>query len=429
MQSDGVFKVNNIVSGTIGNSTNNNASFGYSAMPNTSGKWNTAFGVYALFKNTTGANNTANGNHALRENTTGSYNTANGYGANYYNTTGSLNTVVGSTALLFNTTGGSNTVVGAYAVYENRTGSGNTAVGSYANYEMLNLNNTTAIGYYAENTASNQVRIGNSSVTSIGGYANWTNISDGRVKKNIRTEVPGLAFINLLKPVTYNLDMNAIDEIQKSDDPEINKRSDSIRMARSPEEKEIFEKARANKEKQVYSGFVAQDVEKAAKSVGYEFSGVDAPENEKSAYGLKYAEFVVPLVKAVQELSEQNNRLQEQVKELNAKLDKLTNVSAQPAAMGVNGESGSANNFTFSLFPNPTNGFVTVDYTMSVDAQIRIELYNLYGQRMKLIVPQQNQKEGTYSVQISVADLGTGTYIVTATSGNQNESKQLVINN
>ena len=49
------------------------------------------------------------------------------------------------------------------------------------------------------------------------------------------------------------------------------------------------------------SGFLAQDVEAAAKKIGYDFNGVDVPKNDKSLYGLKYAEFVVPLVKAVQE--------------------------------------------------------------------------------------------------------------------------------
>jgi hypothetical protein len=52
---------------------------------------------------------------------------------------------------------------------------------------------------------------------------------------------------------------------------------------------------------------LAQDVEKAAKDLNYDFSGVDAPKNDKDLYALRYAEFVVPLVKAVQELSQQND--------------------------------------------------------------------------------------------------------------------------
>ena len=55
------------------------------------------------------------------------------------------------------------------------------------------------------------------------------------------------------------------------------------------------------KEKIIYSGFIAQEVEKAAREAGYDFSGVDKPKNEKDLYGLRYADFVVPLVKAIQE--------------------------------------------------------------------------------------------------------------------------------
>ena len=60
--------------------------------------------------------------------------------------------------------------------------------------------------------ASNKVVIGNTAVTSIGGYADWTNFSDGRYKRNVKENVPGLAFINKLKPVTYTLDINAIEK-------------------------------------------------------------------------------------------------------------------------------------------------------------------------------------------------------------------------
>ncbi len=239
--------------------------------------------------------------------------------------------------------------------------------------------------------------------------------------------MPGLAFISLLQPVTYNLDLDVIDKILKSDDPKINRLSDSLRLALSSEENEILAKARANKEKQVYSGFIAQDVEKAAQSVGYDFSGVDAPENDKSVYGLRYADFVVPLVKAVQELSEQNNRLQEQVNELTAKLDELTNALKRPNVVAID-ENEVAKNFSFTIFPNPTNGFVTVDYTLYADSPICIELYNMYGQMVKLLAPQQNQKTGTYSVQTSVAGLGVGIYIVRVTSGNQIRAKQLIVN-
>ena len=52
----------------------------------------------------------------------------------------------------------------------------------------------------------------------------------------------------------------------------------------------------------VQTGFIAQEVEVASKELGFDFSGVDAPKSDQDHYGIRYAEFTVPLVKAVQEL-------------------------------------------------------------------------------------------------------------------------------
>jgi hypothetical protein len=86
----------------------------------------------------------------------------------------------------------------------------------------------------------------------------------------------------------------------------------------------------ALKAAELQSGFIAQEVEAAATAVGYDFHGVDKPKNETSHYGLRYAEFVVPMVKAMQEQQElieelkiQNEQLrtdlQQQINELKSK--------------------------------------------------------------------------------------------------------------
>ena len=111
-----------------------------------------------------------------------------------------------------NGNGDSNTAIGFDALYDNTVGEGNTAVGSSSGPNTYDLDNTSAVGWGATTTASNQVRIGNSSVTSIGGYANWSNISDLRFKKEIKEDVKGLEFINQLRPVSYILDKEAIDK-------------------------------------------------------------------------------------------------------------------------------------------------------------------------------------------------------------------------
>jgi len=125
------------------------------------------------------------------------------------------------------------------------------------------------------------------------------------VKKNIKENVPGLSFINKLKPITYNLNLDAADKIVQR--PAI-KTKDGKTI--QPTQEDIA--ARKAQEQIVYTGFIAQNVEKAAKELNYDFSGVDVAKNDKDLYGLRYEEFVVPLVKAVQELSAKNDDLQKE---------------------------------------------------------------------------------------------------------------------
>lgn len=261
-----------------------NTAVGYQAMLSSiSAYYNTVIGAYALKSNTTGSYNTANGNFALYENTTGSNNTANGYNTLNSNTTGSGNTAIGNGALFANT-----------------TGANNTAVGQIANVLSGALNNATAIGYQANADASNKVRIGNTLVTSIGGQVGWTTFSDGRYKQNVQEDVPGISFINKLHPVTYTVDIENLDKNYYKINPE---------------------KSMAVNTPCRHTGFIAQEVESSAASHGFAFSGVDKPQNPGGLYGLRYAEFVVPLVKAVQEQQQIIEKQQKQIDELKKRLE------------------------------------------------------------------------------------------------------------
>lgn len=302
-------------------SGNSNTAIGMNALQaNVNGNFNTATGKDALYSNTSGSHNTANGYGALIYNTTGGYNTGTGYVTLYYNSTGDGNTAFGDESLVFNYTGSYNTAVGLGALYSTTASNNNTMLGSRAgdSYNMgwnntligansdvnaAGLYNTVVVGESGMATANNQVRIGNSSTSSIGGFTGWTNISDGRVKQNIKDNVPGLLFISKLKPVTYNLNLNAIEMI-------IGKNERKDNNGKIVPDAAFETAARRQKEQIVYSGFVAQDVEIAARQSGFDFSGVDAPKNEHDLYGLRYAEFVVPLVKAVQEVSDRNAKLE-----------------------------------------------------------------------------------------------------------------------
>ena len=343
-----------------------NTALGSAALEsNTSGNDNTAVGYASLVSNTTGYGNTANGKYALYLNSGGVYNAALGLGAMFSNSTGSFNTAVGTDAIYNNSGSYYNCAIGYLALgYAVTPGWNNTAVGSFAGpvADAGEIYNTVSLGEESFVTASNQARIGNSSTTSIGGYANWTNISDARVKKNIKANVPGLSFINKLNPVTYNLDLDAADKITGRS---AKKDKDGKMIKPFPQELN----ARKAKEQILYTGFVAQDVEKAAKELNYDFSGVDAAKNDRDLYGLRYAEFVVPLVKAVQELSEQNDELRMMNDELKTRLDKIEAALSINSTTQINQSLSTVDGqrLTASLeqnIPNPFNKTTTINYTL-----------------------------------------------------------------
>jgi len=327
-----------------------------------SGEYNTANGYQALAQNATGPGNTANGEQALKWNTTGGGNTANGAGAltnltgtdgntasgagTLANTQASFNTASGYLALNETGTGTLNltynTGIGEQALFGNRTGLYNTGIGYRTLAQTTQTNDNTAIGYNAGTTydndqnnvfvgantdanaanyhnvvaigqgtivtGSSMARFGNSATVFYGGWAAWTNVSDGRFKTNIKENVSGLAFINQLRPITYHLKATALNQFLHSNSKQASQAA--------------YTKALQQKEAIVYTGLIAQEVEAAARKLGFDFSGVDAPKNGSDTYGLRYDEFVVPLIKAVQELSKENDELQRQIDELKALIKK-----------------------------------------------------------------------------------------------------------
>ena len=278
------------------NSGSSNIGFGQQALSNSTGSNNIAIGAAALYVNT-GENNIALGNSAGLYNGSGSNNIALGTLASEENITGQSNTAVGYNALQLTSNSSYNTVVGANSGKNYDNGYNNVFLGANNDVNGAGYYNVIAIGQGVICTASSQARIGNSATNSIGGYANWTNFSDGRYKKNMKEDVKGLDFIMRLRPITYNLDVSGIRSHLGQKAPVDAGTQQSI----------------AAREQEVLSGFAAQEVEVAAAASGYDFSGVDKPKNANDFYGLRYGDFVVPLVKAVQEQ-------QQQIEDLKAKV-------------------------------------------------------------------------------------------------------------
>jgi hypothetical protein len=224
-----------------------NLAFGGDALQkNLSGTSNIAIGLSCLVDNETGSNNLGIGQFTLDENQSGNGNTAIGNTSMASSFKGDYCTAVGSGSLNGNTKGDFNTAFGAYALDFNKSGNNNTAIGYNSDVSSIGFSNATAIGSDALVDASNKVRIGNASVSSNGGQVSWTAYSDARIKTKVKENVPGLEFINLLKPVTYHFDVDKQNEIMGV-----------TSMKRL--------KACMTLKKSLSQDFLAQDVETAAK--------------------------------------------------------------------------------------------------------------------------------------------------------------------
>lgn len=394
-----------------------NTAVGWKAMEaNTKGYSNTAIGDIALRNNTEGINNTGIGYAALFTNSTGNFNNALGAYSLGNNQTGSGNTAVGDDAMRLNTSGRVNTAVGLEALRGNTTGEDNVALGFSAFSTGSAYSNSTGLGHDAEPGASNTIRLGNNAVTTIGGTVDFTVTSDARFKTEVQEDVPGIAFIESLRPVTYHLDWQAMDDWRAEHLGE----RDSSDYA----EKRDIETIK-------FTGFLAQEVEAAARDMGYDFSGVDAPDTDQQAYGLRYATFVVPLVKATQEQQTEIRDLKSEVgdrksemedlrseirdqklvnERLQNELDELRFIMEQILATQPQDETPVILNQSPSLQqnqPNPTNGMTRVSYFLPEGKSGELIITAIDGKELQRITLSQ---KGKGQMDLQTRNLPSGTY-------------------
>lgn len=114
--------------------------------------------------------------------------------------------------------------------------------------------------------ASNQVRIGNTAVTYAGVQVAWDITSDRRWKNTIENSNLGLNFINSLRPVSY---------FRNND-----------------------------KTSRIEYGFIAQELREALKGSGVNGKSI-VSEDTEGMLSVRYNDLLSPIVKAIQEQTDQ----------------------------------------------------------------------------------------------------------------------------
>jgi len=328
-----------------------NSSFGSSALSfNSTGSGNSAFGFFSLYNNNTGFQNAAFGSLSLRQNTTGANNSAFGHSALYNNSIGSGNSAFGSLALSSNTSdynsafgfsalytntngysnsafgwnalrnsnGIGNTAVGTEALFTKTAGDQNTSIGYFSGYNITTGSNNITIGYNAQvpnNAGSNQVRIGDVSINYAGIQVAWTITSDRRWKENIQPLNLGLNFISELNPVSYT---RTNDESHKNE-----------------------------------FGLIAQEIEEVLDEYGIENTGM-LTKTEEGMYELRYNDLLAPMIKAIQELKLENDKLRSELESLTGLKEELVEI-----------KNGIAQLIVHQTIKDETGRFSTLNQKMS----------------------------------------------------------------
>ena len=192
---------------------------------------------------------------------------------------------------------GTGVVAVGYAAASNSSGNCLTAIGSNT-ARFYNRPNVVGLGFYAyiyPGPGSNQFQIGryNTPATSFIRTA-WTNVSDLRDKTNVEN-LPnnlGLNFIRKLRPVTFKFDIRM--EYMYKCGFEFGVKDGTLKSSKTN------------------YGFLAQQIEETAKELNVKFDGISY-NSHSDVYRLKTMELLSPIVKAIQELNNELDIIEQQI--------------------------------------------------------------------------------------------------------------------
>jgi len=277
-----------------------NSFLGYQAGYNcTSGYYNIAIGYQSLWGVSTtfsGDNSIAIGTNTLRSATTSNANIAIGTNSLYNSTSGGYNIAIGIDSGRF-CTGSTNTLIGWAAGNGSvslTTGTNNTCLGSQAS--------TLA------STTSNSITLGNSSITSLRcQITSISGLSDQRDKTDIQDLTIGLDFINKVRPVKFKWNMRPEKRMVPSLDASGNEIQDASGNVIFVEEEYV-----SSRNGDIEAGFIAQELDAVQTETGTEWLDIvlkDNPERLEATQG----KLLPIIVKAIQELSQQNKILMQEI--------------------------------------------------------------------------------------------------------------------
>ena len=77
-------------------------------------------------------------------------------------------------------------------------------------------------------------------------------------------------------------------------------------------------------------------------------------------------------------------------------------------------------------YPNPFNPSTTIQYTLSEQSAVTLEVFTLMGQKVSDLV-QETQSAGRYSINFDASQISSGVYIYRLKAGNKVFTKKMTL--
>ncbi|UCF62755.1 MAG: T9SS type A sorting domain-containing protein, partial [bacterium] len=77
-------------------------------------------------------------------------------------------------------------------------------------------------------------------------------------------------------------------------------------------------------------------------------------------------------------------------------------------------------------YPNPFNPVTTISWQLAVGRHVKLEIYNITGQRVALLVAEK-QTAGLHSVVWNASNLTSGVYLYRLQAGEYVETRKMVL--
>jgi hypothetical protein len=85
------------------------------------------------------------------------------------------------------------------------------------------------------------------------------------------------------------------------------------------------------------------------------------------------------------------------------------------------------NGLNSTIYPNPVKNGFTLTVTLYRSTRVSVELFDLSGKKVQELMEQQTLSEGHHSLQLDVAGVKTGSYLIKVTSDNGTLTHKIIV--